>query len=435
MGIEVEPVHLPENIQQKEKPLANHTGFRGWGRRKKWVLGTTLTGMAVLGGGGYWANEYPDQAAELSRSIIGDENTAWIESKYLTLKDKKDQWKYEIFGGRENPFDENYIAVTNPQAVEPQTPDPQTTVPPSFSIEEPFIFMPPEIPKPKPMVLPETYTLLTTAPGEAFWAIDGLPRTSKDDVLMAKTYIRPDSTRPYASVGVLLLDKRRIKLNVMGGNQDPGKGPGRIPEEDLPNLLVAFNGGFQGGHGVWGMYANGAEYKKLQKGYASVVVMKDGTIKMGTWGEEGLTERTEDMVAVRQNCVLLVQNGEVTPAAKNQGTNNNVWGYVNVNSAEFITWRSAIGLTKEGNLIVAAGNSLSAKSLAEGLKAAGAEAAMQLDINAPYVQTDLFFLQPDGALTSSLFMETMSDKNSKRYLGPQNRDFMYITLDETNFKP
>ena len=222
----------------------------------------------------------------------------------------------------------------------------------------------------------------------------------------------------------------------MGGASDFGAGPGKISAEDFPILLVSFNGGFKKDHGGWGMYTNGVEFKKLQNGYASVITMKDGTIKMGTWGDEGFTERTEDMVAVRQNCVLLVQNGEVTPAAKNQGTNNNVWGYVNVDSSEFITWRSAIGLTKEGNFIIAAGNSLSAKSLADALVAAGAEVAMQLDINNPYVQTSLFDHQSDGSLSASLFMDTMPDKNARRYVNKSSeRDFMYITLDETNFKP
>ena len=60
---------------------------------------------------------------------------------------------------------------------------------------------------------------------------------------MAKTFIRPDTARPYASVGVLLLDKRRIRLHLMGGTQDPGgdrgvKGPGAIPEAEKKNLCL-----------------------------------------------------------------------------------------------------------------------------------------------------------------------------------------------------
>lgn len=436
MGNETEPVRIPEDQQLDTiSPEVPGVSSRRFGRKKSWILGTGLAGMIALGGGGYWANEHPDKAAEFSRKIIGDENTARLEGAVLSVKDKKDQLKYKYFGGRENPFDKNYTAVTNSQIPEYQIPEPEITAVPSFLPENPYIIIPPDILKPKPLVLPETHILQSSpAEAEGVWVINGLPRTSVADVLMAKTYIRPDSSRPYASVGVLLLDKRRVRLNMIGGTSNPGNGPGRIPEEDLPNLLVTLNGGFQKDHGSWGMYMDGVEYKRLANGYASVVVMKDGTIKMGTWGDEGFTEITEDMAAVRQNAVLLVEKGEVTPLAQNQGSNNDVWGYVNVNSAEFITWRTAIGLTKNGDLMVAAGNSLSANSLARALQAAGAEIAMQLDINTPHVQVSLVFQREGGGRSASFFMETMPG-NPERYLGTHNRDFMYITLNETTLKP
>jgi hypothetical protein len=59
---------------------------------------------------------------------------------------------------------------------------------------------------------------------------------------------------------------------------------------------------------------------------------------------------------------------------------------------------------------------------------------MQLDINTPYVLTSLFVSQPDGSLKASKFMESMID-NPSRFLGTQANDFMYLTLDEANYKP
>jgi len=90
-------------------------------------------------------------------------------------------------------------------------------------------------------------------------------------------------------------------------------------------------------------------------------------------------------------------------------------------------------VTEHGDLLVAAGNSLSAASLAKALWAAGACYAMQLDINSPYVLTSLYFPQADGTIVRSKFMESMPD-NPSRFLNRQAKDFMYLTLDETNFK-
>jgi hypothetical protein len=89
-------------------------------------------------------------------------------------------------------------------------------------------------------------------------------------------------------------------------------------------------------------------------------------------------------------------------------------------------------LTKDGNLMIAAGNSLSAASLARAMWAAGACTAMQLDINTPYVLTSLFTKQADGGLKSERFMESMPD-NPARFLKTNERDFLYLTLDESRF--
>lgn len=373
---------------------------------------------------------YADKAAALSRSLIGDENTARIEGWYFSVQDKLDQLKYKVFGGSTDPFG-NDAAVTElplPVSAAEEAPAPLQALAP----EEPA-YVPPATPV--PLALPETKPLRASpAQGEGVWTTAGLPRSTPEDVLMAKTFIRPDSARPYAVVGVLLLDKRRIRLHMTGGTQDPGgdrgvRGPGRIPDADRQNLLVAWNGGFRGPHGGFGMYADGKQYRPLMNGLASIVVMKDGTMRIGEWGRD-LTWNDE-MVAVRQNAVLLVDNCEVS---KRTNEGNNTWGYVQVNSAEFITWRSAVGLTKDGNLLVAAGNSLSADSLARALWAAGACYAMQLDINTPYVLTSVFLPQPDGSLKPVKFMDSMID-NPGRFLATQPNDFMYVTLDETNFVP
>jgi Phosphodiester glycosidase len=381
---------------------------------------------------------YSDDAAELSRSLIGDENTARLEGWYFAAQDRADRWKYSILGGSTTPFEDEETLVllahaersSAEAAAQAVIPDPLETATHYFIPYVPYV-----PPAPKPLELPATVALRTDlAAGEGVWTTEGLPRTSPEDVLMAKTFIRPDKARPYASVGVLLVDRRRALMHLVAGTEHPGgdrgvKGPGIIPVSDRSLLLAAWNGGFQGPHGGYGMIANGKTYRPLRTGFASVAVLADGTVQLGEWGKSIVWR--DDMVAVRQNAVLLVDNCQVSPRTKE---GNNTWGYVEVNSAEFITWRSGIGLTATGDLLVAAGNSLSAESLARAMWAAGACWAMQLDINSPYVLTSLFFAQPDGSAKAAKFVSGMSD-NPARFFNTQSRDFMYLTLDETRFVP
>jgi hypothetical protein len=400
--------------------------------RKRWFVLAAIACLAIILIAAYREkDEYGDHVAEASRSVIGQEATARVESWYFAGQDRFDRIKFRVFGAPTNPFPEERDGA--PVAAEAAVTEPaefqfsivhggQIETVPALALKQPA--------KPAPLVLPETRALGTKpGPGEGVWVTSGLPRSSPEDVLMAKTFVRPDPARPYALAGVLLLDKRRIRLHITGGTQSPGgdlgvKGSGVIPETDRKDVLAAWNGGFQGPHGGFGMIADGKQYRPLRNGYASVAVFKDGTIQMGEWGRD--LSWSPEMLAVRQNAVLLVDNCEVSRRT-NEG--NNTWGYVQVNSAEFITWRSAIGLTKNGDLMVAAGNSLSAASLARALWAAGACYAMQLDINSPYVLTSLYFPQENGSLKQARFMDSMPDA-SNRFFTIQPRDFMYATLND-----
>ncbi len=369
------------------------------------------------------------EVADYSRRIIGDRNTTRVEGWFFALEDRIDRAKYRLRGGETNPF----ATVVEVQIV---AREPARTViyytgdhgkPGAAQLTADAL-------GPVPMQLPTTIPLRDDPqPGEGVWSTTDLPHSSPSDMLMAKTFVRPDKSRPYASVGVLLMDSRRIRLHMTAGVVDPGshrgmKGPGVIPAEQLPNLMLAWNGGFKGPHGNYGMYADGTTYLPMKNGLATICVMNDGKITMGEWGSDLAWD--DAIAACRQNVVLLVHNGEVS---KRTAEGNDTWGYVAVNSAEFITWRSAVGLTKDGNLIYAAGNSLSAETLARALWAAGAYTAMQLDINSPYVLLGKFFANPDGTLRSERFMDTMPDSPS-RFLRTQERDFMWVTLDESRYR-
>lgn len=427
----VEPA-APEDETAQDATDEPHQPAPIRGRRITWKRGILAAFvLAAVGAGGAFSQKdrIAPQAADLSRKIIGDENTARLEGWMFQAEDRVRRVKYRFLGGEENPFEIKELQV---QFV------------PQAAAREVVYFvggartstqaLTAEALGPLPMKFPATQVLLSDPqPGEGVWSTTGLPRNTPAEILMAKTFIRPDKTRPYASVGVLLIDQRRIRLKMVGGTAEPGgdrgvKGPGVIPKEDYKSLLAAFNGGFKGPHGSYGMVANGKEYMRMRNGLATLCVSKDGTMKMGEYGRDFTWE--ESFEACRQNVILLVDKGQVS---KRTTEGNDTWGYVNVNSSEFITWRSAVGVTRDGDLMIASGNSLSADTLAKALWAAGAYMAMQLDINGPYICTGLFYQQPDSNLKAEKFMESMSPSASN-FLATRERDFFYVTLDEARYR-
>lgn len=391
---------------------------------KRIAIGVAVFGLLAMGALYSQKETLAPRVADTGRNVVGDENWAKIESYWFRVEDRINQAKYRVFGAETNPFATGVEVVFVPR-VEARTwtyhVGPEIAAAPNLTSD---LFAP------KPLVLPKTIPLRETLEaGEGVWTTAGLPRTTPTDILMAKTFVRPDKSRPYALVGVLLMDSRRIRLNMTGGTVDPGgdrgvKGPGVIPAEAQSKLLVAWNGGFKGPHGGYGMIADGKEYRPMRAGLATICSYKDGSVKVGEWGSDLVAADT--IASCRQNAVLLVKDGQVS---KRTAEGNDTWGYVAVNSAEFITWRSAVGVTQDGSLLIAAGNSLSAATLASALWAAGAYTAMQLDINSPYVLLSEFYQQPDGTLRAERFMDSMPDAPA-RFLKTQERDFMYVTLDE-----
>src|SRR5690606_10182861 len=163
---------------------------------------------------------------------------------------------------------------------------------------------------PDPISLPEIRQLSNSPePGEGVWSTAGLPLTTPDDVRMAKTFLHPDPSRPYATVAVLIVDSRRAQLHMVAGTVDPGgsrniAGPGIFPAEHLESLLVAWNGGFKGDHGIYGMQVGDTVFRPLRNGLATACTKVDGTFLLGEYGRDFTWDET--MTACRQNAILLV---------------------------------------------------------------------------------------------------------------------------------
>ncbi|MGA3291603.1 MAG: phosphodiester glycosidase family protein [Candidatus Microgenomates bacterium] len=259
--------------------------------------------------------------------------------------------------------------------------------------------------------------------GEGIWHNRPLKLFPNEQV-MAYTFVRPDPTRPFAYVTLVQLDMTKLNIMAVAGTKQPGgpignPGPGKIPQDIVQNgrLVAAFDGGFQYRDGEYGMIVGNKTYVPLEQNIGTLVGYNDGSIKIVNYTGQDLGK---DVSFIRQNCPILIENGQVFVSNEN---NKKLWG--RTFNANIFTWRSGIGITAQGNLIYAVGNNLSPESLAEALKMAGAQNAIQLDINPFWVRFNIFDSEGDGKYKISTLTKDLKD-GSKDYLNGYSKDFFYI---------
>jgi hypothetical protein len=243
--------------------------------------------------------------------------------------------------------------------------------------------------------------------------------------VMSTTFIRPDADRAYAVTSVVQLDMKALQLQTVAGLKEPGKtfnkfGIGRVPQSVLnTNTLVAtFDGGFLYNDGQYGMIADGITYAPLKQNTATLVGYTDGTLKIVNYTGQDFGP---NVAFVRQNCPILLENGNLSVL---DDKNKALWG--RTLSSGTYTWRSGIGITKEGNLIYIAGNNLTPATLAYALKTAGSVDAMQLDINPAWMSFDIYSRDAQGTYTATPLTKDFRNRG-KQFLRGYNKDFFYLT--------
>jgi len=162
------------------------------------------------------------------------------------------------------------------------------------------------------------------APHEGEWepavTVDGQPV-----VQVAKLRSDPEHTSYLSAVA--WIDQKHARFVLHPGSQEPGGGgwsqPDHLPVEQRPGLIAAWNGAFRitNGDAEGGFYLDGRTVAGLRDGQASEVIKRDGSIAIGQWGRD--VTMTPDVVGVRQNLVLLVDNGQVVPAV--DSSDHNLW--------------------------------------------------------------------------------------------------------------
>lgn len=277
------------------------------------------------------------------------------------------------------------------------------------------------LPAPSPVPLVVSPAL----PGEGMWSAVG--PTVNGAPAMYEAQFRADDVYTSQITSAVWIDPTLLRVSLVPGAYEPGGEWAQTPyinPAQVPYAVAAFNGGFRMQDSRGGFYLNGREAVPLHNGTASVVIYSNGRIDIGSWGTD--VSMNPEVVAVLQNVVLLVDGGQLAPAATY--TDHRIWGATL--GGNTVVARSGIGVTADGALVYVAGPALTARSLAESLQRAGAVRAMTLDINPEWV-TFNFFSHPNGIGTSQVIASKLYPKMQRpaeRYLGPtrESRDFFMV---------
>ena len=271
-------------------------------------------------------------------------------------------------------------------------------------------------------------------PGEGEWSavgrrVDGIPA-------IYVTSLRPDAVHTSYVVGVAWMDTKLLSATLYSGSWLPGGGPwpdtAPVRPSAARHLVAAFNAGFLMNDANGGYYTDHKMVHPLRVGAASFVVYRNGTSNVIAWGPHD--QVTSDIVSVRQNLDLLVNNSKPVPGLRANDTSK--WG-ATVGNAVYVS-RSGLGVTANGALVYVGGPGLNITDLANLLVRAGAVRAMELDINVDWVNYSYYSPStPNGlaALTNGTeLVSSMTGTPARYFESWWARDFITMSARATNRK-
>jgi hypothetical protein len=275
---------------------------------------------------------------------------------------------------------------------------------------------------PAPLVPPVSPALA----GEGSWSPAG--RTVEGLPAVYEAFVRDPVYTSYVT-GIAWMDTKLLDATLYSGSQIPGGGPwpnsAPITTSAATSLVAAFNAGFQLSDSQGGYYTNGQAVAPLRNGSASIVIYADGTITVAQWGRDAFM--APNVVSVRQNLALLVDNGAVVPGLN--ANDNQAWGATLAGAAA--VWRSGLGVTAQGALVYAGGPALTITALANMLVMAGCVRGMELDINTDWVQYSTYNPSPIGSPASqsngTSLLSNMSGNSGQYFASYWSRDFFTMS--------
>lgn len=413
----------------RQQHFVNHQQPKVHRTFRKWIIMLVLLNALSLGSM-FALRADPALAADSAdtlRSIIGPVIVGQIEAWVFQTVDLFHKAQFRATGGASSSV--QWAATPDATGASSLT---KTPVPAQANSNPPIqrshnADAVPQLPAPVQSLPQQVATPApTTALNESDWSSfvngpDGLPT-------LWRTMVAPDPTRPYAQAALVRIDLQRAKLHLVAGTAEPASNmhlsrPGVIPGNDqqIGTLLAAFNGGFKAISGHFGMEVNGTTLLPPQDGLATLAFYRNGEMRLGVWGQD--ITASPDLVSFRQNCPLLVSSGALTTQA--QSDDQALWGKTVGN--KIATWRSGLGLSADGRfLFYAVGDSLTVNALGQALVWAGADRAMQLDINSYWTRFDTFTTTSVGGIAAQNLLTGMHG-DSRLFLTPYSRDFFYVT--------
>lgn len=223
-------------------------------------------------------------------------------------------------------------------------------------------------------------------------------------------------------VTLLRFDQSLARLDLHAGEGEPAgtwRYGAQIELSEIHHVIAAFNGGFKFTTGAVGWMAEGRIAEPLVAGRGSIVTYRDGTTAVGAW-DRGVPASGRPVRSVLQNLSLLVEGGR--PAANVEGCIQSCWGET-VGGVDVVA-RSGLGVTADGQLVWAAGEHLTPLALADGLLSAGAQRAVQLDINPDWVAAYLYRHGSAGPEWSQVVPGQLGIAG--KFLQPYHRDFFAV---------
>ncbi len=212
------------------------------------------------------------------------------------------------------------------------------------------------------------------------------------------TFVRTTRDLEDARAYVLAWDPRQVELHVAPGSQEPmgatgETGSGVVPRDEgtLTRLVGGFNGAFQGLHGEYGVYAEGALLLPPKPYAATIALMADGNAGFGSWPAEQHAI-PDELVEFRQNLTALVDNGQYNPWRRED------WGAVLNNPSDLRTARSGLCLTREQYVAFFWGSDLNPRDLADAMLAARCDYGVHLDMNGVNTGFEFYRVERRGAL-------------------------------------
>ena len=225
-----------------------------------------------------------------------------------------------------------------------------------------------------------------------------------------------------AGVTLMRFDQRLLRLVLHSGADEPSGSwhyGARIGPSEIHRVVAAFNGGFKFSTGVVGWMSDGRVAVPLRGGRASIVTYRDGTTAIGAW-DEGVPAPGRPVRSVLQNLSLLIDRGRT--AANAESCIQSCWGST-VGGVNAVA-RSALGITRTGELVWGAGEHLLPATLAQALIGAGVERAVELDINPDWVAGYLYVHGGRGPAGSPVVPGQLGIAG--RFLEPYSRDFFAV---------